>query len=71
MRDTLTIVTIVISIALSGLILLQAKGVGLSRSFGASSYHSRRGMERIIFRATIVLAVLFCVISVANQLLVK
>lgn len=50
---------------------MQAKGVGLGRSLGSSAYHSRRGLERIVFRGTIVVAVLFCLISIVNQLLLK
>lgn len=71
MQTTLTIVIIVISIILIGLVLMQAKGVGLGRSFGSSSYHSRRGLERIVFRATIVISVIFVLLAVANQFLVK
>lgn len=52
---------IVISILLTGAILLQQRGSGLSASFGGdgSSYHTKRGLEKILFIATIVLSVLF------------
>lgn len=69
MKDILTIVQIVIGIVLSTLILLQAKGVGLGRTFGGGgTYHSRRGVEVLMFRFTIILAVIFVVISIVNQL---
>jgi len=46
-------------------ILLQQRGGGLSSAFGGegSVYSTRRGAERIIFIATIVIAVLFFGIS--------
>ena len=46
-------------------ILLQQKGSGLGSSLGGSNleYSTKRGAEKFIFRATIVLAVLFIAIS--------
>ena len=48
-------------------ILLQARGSGLSATFGGDSsvYRSRRGIERRLWQFTIVLAVMFCVFSEA------
>ncbi len=68
MKNTITVAQIVVGIALSVLILLQAKGTGLGRTFGAVSYHSKRGVENLIFKTTIVLAVIFVATSIANQL---
>ncbi len=66
----LTLIQIVTAILVSTLILLQAKGTGLGRTFGqSSSFHSKRGVEFVVFRATIILAILFIVVSVVNQLL--
>ena len=64
----LTLLQIIISLLLIGLILLQAKGTGLGSTFGGQSqtYHSKRGMEKSIFLATIVLAVFFVIISLVN-----
>lgn len=47
-------------------ILLQQRGTGLSSMFGGSSleYSTKRGAEKIIFYATIVLVVLFLTVSV-------
>lgn len=68
MKIALLIIQILVSIGLSTLILLQAKGVGLGRAFGGGGefYKSRRGVEKIIFQATIVVAILFLVSSIAN-----
>lgn len=71
MRLPLTIFTIILSVILIGLVLLQAKGTGLGRAFGSTAYHSRRGMEKLVFRGTIVIAVLFVAVSVAAQILIK
>ena len=70
MKLFLTLTEILISISLAGLILLQAKGIGLGRTFGASTYHSKRGMEKLIFKATIVLAVVFVIMAVLNHLFI-
>lgn len=50
---------IVISLLLSAVILVQQQGVGLGGAFGGEGniYRSRRGVEKFLFYATIVLAV--------------
>ena len=71
MAAFLPIIQIIISALLIGAILLQTRGSGLSSVFGGEStfYHTRRGIEKIIFWATIVLAVLFIATSVAYFLI--
>jgi preprotein translocase subunit SecG len=66
MKQILTIVQIIISISLIFLILIQAKGTGLGRTFGGGggTSFSRRGLEKLIFRLTFVLVGLFLTISV-------
>ena len=51
----------------SPFLLLQVRGSGTTL-FGQaeSSYRSRRGVERLMFRSTIVLAGLFVVIAIVN-----
>ena len=65
------ILQILISILLIILILVQARGAGLGEAWGGSSefFASRRGMEKIIFTATIVLATLFLLSSFISLLL--
>jgi preprotein translocase subunit SecG len=67
----LAIGQILVSIALIIAILLQARGVGLSGTFGGDSavYRSRRGVERRLWQFTIVLLVLFVVFSLATFIL--
>jgi preprotein translocase subunit SecG len=66
--DPLQIGQIVIAIAVATSILLQARGTGLSSTFGGEStaYRSRRGLERTLFRLTIVLIVVFVAISLVG-----
>lgn len=57
----------VISILLIVAILVQNRSSGLSSTFGGSdTFHvTKRGAEMVIYRATIVLAVLFVLSSLA------
>ena len=67
MNPALAIGQILVSIALIAAILLQARGTGLSGTFGGDSavYRSRRGIEKRLFQFTVILAVLFVVFSIA------
>ena len=71
MRDILLVIQILVSVTLSVLILLQAKGVGLGRAWGGGGefYKSRRGVEKLLFQLTIVFVVLFLASSIANLVL--
>lgn len=70
MQMYLDIAQIIISVALVGIILLQSGRGDLGGSvFGGSSsaiYQKRRGLERTIFHITIILAVAFFVLALAN-----
>ncbi len=61
MQLTLNIIEIVSAVLLVGAILLQNRGSGLGAAFGGTgnTYNVRRGAERTIFLATIVLAIVF------------
>ena len=65
MNQILTIVQIVVSVALISLILIQARGTGFGRSggMGGTSF-TRRGLEKLVFRLTFVLAFLFVALSI-------
>jgi len=66
----LRIVQIIIAVAVIVFILLQVRGAGLGSIFGGSSagsvFKTRRGVERLIFNITIVLVVLFAVVSILS-----
>lgn len=70
MKLILTIIQIVISLFLIGLILIQAKGTGLGRTFGAGggTSFSRRGLEKLIFRLTFVVVGVFIIIQILQLL---
>jgi protein translocase SecG subunit len=57
-----------VSVFLAISILLQNRGAGLSASFGGDfgGYYTKRGMEKFLYGATIVLAVLFLGLAMAN-----
>ena len=61
------IIQIIISVLLVVLILLQERSAGLSGIFGGEGggvYQTRRGLEKMIFIGTIVLAVAFMALAV-------
>ncbi|MDX9778829.1 MAG: preprotein translocase subunit SecG [Patescibacteria group bacterium] len=66
----LNVAQIIISILLIIVILLQNRGTGLGSAFGGTGgvYLTKRGLEKKLFIATIVLAVLFFGVSLANLL---
>lgn len=67
MQTVLIIVQVVISIFLILAILTQQRGSGLSATFGGQGgfYTSKRGAEKVLHNATIVLAALFLLNSLA------
>lgn len=70
MKQIVTFIQIATSLLLIGAIIVQAKGTGLGTAWGGSGefYRSKRGVEKILFIATIVLAALFLLTSIANIL---
>lgn len=53
-------------------VLMQQKGSGLSSAIGGGSgmeYSTKRGAEKFIFQATIVISILFLATSIARLLL--
>jgi preprotein translocase subunit SecG len=66
--NLLQVAQIVIAVAVAASILLQARGTGLSSTFGGEStaYRSRRGLERTLFRLTVVLIVVYVAISIVG-----
>lgn len=65
---SLLILQAVLGILLSVSILLQNRGAGLGSAFGGDfgGYYTKRGIEKFLVYATIVLAVLFFVIGALN-----
>ena len=64
----LNILFIVITVALVTAILLQTSSTGLGSAFGGGTegFYVRRGSEKRLFQATIVLAILFFLTALAH-----
>jgi len=71
MKQVLIFIQIIVSVGLIILILLQSKSSGLGSAWGGGggSFQSRRGVEKFLFAATIILSVLFFIIQVSILLL--
>ncbi len=67
----LPIIQIVLSVLLCTAILLQQRGSGLGSAFGGDGnvFRTKRGVEKILFYATIGLAVLFFANAILTVLL--
>ena len=63
-------VQVALSILLMLCVILQRTGASLGGAFGADNFstgfHTRRGFEKTLFRATIVLAALFALSALAH-----
>ena len=67
METYLNVVQILISVVLSLLILLQVREQGAGLMGGAqTTFRTRRGVEKMMFQFTIVLAALFIVMSLLS-----
>lgn len=69
LRDYLDIAQIIVSIALVLAIVLQSKEAGLGGLTGGDTggvFRARRGVEKTLFNLTIVFAVIFFAIAIAN-----
>jgi preprotein translocase subunit SecG len=67
-KTYLDIALIITSIALIASVILQSKGAGLGGLTGADTggiFTARRGIEKTLFRVTIVLSIIFFVLDIA------
>ena len=73
MTNIFNYLQIIFAVLLIIAILLQHRGTSLGGAFGGEGnvYRSRRGAEKFLFYATIVLAVIFVGLAVANMLIQK
>ncbi len=74
MEKYLDIALIITSIALIASVILQSKGAGLGGLTGADTggiFTARRGIEKTLFRVTIVLGVLFFILAIATVVVAK
>ena len=68
MQTYLNVAQIILAIAVIFAVLLQVKGGGLGGIFGQADtvYRTKRGLEKTLFQLTIVLVVLFVIISIVT-----
>jgi preprotein translocase subunit SecG len=71
----LNLAMMIVSVALVGVIILQSRGAGLGGlgggSTGGSTYHVRRGVERLLFNITIGLSIVFFVLAVVTVIVIR
>jgi len=68
----LDIALIITSVALIASVILQSKGAGLGGLTGGDSggvFTARRGIEKVLFRVTIGLSIIFFLLAIATTLL--
>lgn len=71
MKNILLVIQLITSVALITVILLQSKGSGLSSAFGGEGgfYRSKRGVEKLFVYLTVILAVIFLVLSLLQVII--
>ncbi len=71
MKTYFYLIQIIVSITLIVVILLGSKGGGLSSIFGGEGgiYKTRRGVEKVLFQAAIVLSAIFLLLSILSVVL--
>ena len=68
MRTYFDIAQIILAVVLIAVILLQVRGGGLGGIFGQpdSTFRTRRGLEKALFQFTIVLVLIFVILSILS-----
>ena len=69
--DFITILQVIAAVALVVVILLQNRGAGAGGIFGGgggNAFSAKRGIEKTLFQATIVIAIIFVGLSIYNIL---
>jgi len=73
LQGMLPYIQIVLGALLIVAVILQRTGASLGGAFGSdnfsSGFHTRRGLEKTLFRATIVLGILFAVSALVNLII--
>lgn len=67
----ITIAHIVVCLLLMASVLMQTRGTSVGVAFGGGSetYRSKKGLEKMLFYATIILAALFAALSILRLIL--
>jgi len=64
----LYIALIIISFTLIGLVILQGRNAGLQNRDSSSIYRTKRGLEKTLHQATIIVAVVFLLLALITSL---
>ena len=69
----LNIIEIIVAVLLILLVLLQMQGSGLSSAFGGSGevYRSKRSLEKLLMWVTVVVTIIFAIISLLLLIPIK
>jgi len=68
LETALYIALVIISFTLIGLVILQGRNAGLQSRDSSSIYRTKRGLEKTLHQATIVLAVVFLILALIASL---
>ncbi len=68
MKTAISLIQIILGLLLIIVIVIQQKGSGLGASFGGDMgfYRTKRGAEKLLFYATIGIALLFIIFSIVG-----
>lgn len=68
MQTVFAVLQILVSVVLIAVVLMQSRGSGFGGAFGTQGamFRTRRGIEKYLFRGTIVLAAIFIAISLMS-----
>jgi preprotein translocase subunit SecG len=68
MHIALNIIQIIVAVLLILVIMFQVKGGGIGGIFGQaeSVYRTKRGVEKWLFRATIILSAIFVILAITS-----
>ena len=68
MEIALNIALIIICFVLIGLVILQGRTAGLQSRDTSSIYRTKRGVEKTLHQATIILAIVFLILALITSL---
>lgn len=70
-KQIIDVIIIILGLILGALVILQSKGTGLGSTFGGDMgfYGTKRGAEKMLFIFTIIVAILFFIISLVGVIL--
>jgi len=68
LEDALNVITLILSVVLVGMILMQVKGTagGLFGQSYSTNFKTRRGFEQTLFRGTILVTVIFVLLALTS-----